>query len=105
MIKRIWHGWTTCANADAYEALLESEVFPGIAAMNIDGYRGVTLLRQNGEDEVSFVTIMTFQSLDSIVALAGDEPTRSYVPAAARALLSRWNDHAEHYEVREDIHC
>jgi len=30
MIGRIWHGWTTPANADAYEALLKSEIFVGI---------------------------------------------------------------------------
>ena len=29
MIKRIWHGWTTHANADRYEALLKEEIFPG----------------------------------------------------------------------------
>jgi hypothetical protein len=30
MISRIWYGWTTPANADAYEALLKSEIFVGI---------------------------------------------------------------------------
>jgi hypothetical protein len=28
MICRIWHGWTTPQNADGYEALLRSEIFP-----------------------------------------------------------------------------
>jgi hypothetical protein len=28
MICRIWHGWTTPQNADAYERLLRSEIFP-----------------------------------------------------------------------------
>jgi len=37
MIKRIWHGWTTRENAKAYEALLESEIFPRILAKNIAG--------------------------------------------------------------------
>lgn len=30
--KRIWHGWTTPENADAYQQLLHDEVFPGIEA-------------------------------------------------------------------------
>ena len=30
MISRLWHGWTTRENADAYETLLRSEVLPGI---------------------------------------------------------------------------
>ena len=32
MIYRIWHGWTTPQNADAYERLVEAEVFEMIAA-------------------------------------------------------------------------
>jgi hypothetical protein len=32
MICRLWHGWTTPANADAYEKLLREEVFVGIAS-------------------------------------------------------------------------
>lgn len=27
MIVRIWHGWTTPANADTYEAMLKEEIF------------------------------------------------------------------------------
>ncbi len=40
MIGRIWHGWTTHANADTYQALLEREVLPGIAGKT-SGYEGV----------------------------------------------------------------
>ena len=40
-IKRIWHGWTTPENATAYENLLRDEVFPGIEAKQIPGYRGI----------------------------------------------------------------
>jgi len=47
---------------------------------------------------------MTFESIDSVRALTGGDPTSSYVPAKARALLSRWDEHAEHYEVRKDLH-
>ena len=46
-IKRIWRGWTTKDNADAYEALLCDQVFPGIEARNIAGYRGIELLRRD----------------------------------------------------------
>jgi hypothetical protein len=46
MICRIWHGWTsTPANADAYEALLRSGIFQGIAEQNLRGYHGIELLR------------------------------------------------------------
>ena len=32
-IKRIWHGWTTPNNADAYEAIVQDEVFPAIEVL------------------------------------------------------------------------
>jgi len=39
MISRIWHGWTSPSNADAYESLLKSEIFVGIKDRHIVGYR------------------------------------------------------------------
>lgn len=46
MICRIWHGWTTSENAEAYERLLRSEIFHGITERGIAGYRGIELLRR-----------------------------------------------------------
>ncbi len=86
MIKRIWRGRTTPANADRYEHLLRGEIFEGIASKEIPGYRGIELLRHEGDDEVEFVTMMTFDSLDAVRAFAGDDFEMAYVPAAARAV-------------------
>jgi heme-degrading monooxygenase HmoA len=102
MIKRIWHGWTTHENAGTYERLLKEEIFPEIEAKGIPGYSGIELLRSDQEEEVEFVTIMSFKSWESIKALVGDDPTRSYVPDKARAVLSRCEEHSRHYEVREN---
>ncbi len=63
-IKRIWHGWTTPKNADLYQDLLHHEVFPGIESKEIEGYRSVELLRLDQKEEVEFVTIMTFDSIE-----------------------------------------
>jgi len=38
MIARIWRGWTKPENAKAYENMLRNEIFPLIAARNIEGY-------------------------------------------------------------------
>ena len=104
MIERIWHGWTTPDNADAYEALLRTEIFPGIAAKGVPGYRGIRLLRRalaNGE--VEFATIMSFDSLDAVRAFAGEDYEAAYVPARARLLLARFDQRAAHYQVRERL--
>jgi len=39
MIARIWRGWTTPENADAYEALLRTTVFSWIVGKKIAGLR------------------------------------------------------------------
>lgn len=101
MIERIWHGWTTAENADAYERLLKEEIFPGIAEKGVDGYRGIRLLRRPLQDEVEFVTIMRFDSLDAVREFQGEEYERAYVPPEARDVLSRYDDRSQHYEVRE----
>jgi hypothetical protein len=101
MIERLWHGWTTAADADTYERLLQTEIFPGIAAKRVPGYRGIRLLRRPlPGGEVEFVTLMTFDSLDAVRAFAGDEYETAYVPAKARALLVRFDLTSVHYEVR-----
>lgn len=101
MISRIWHGWTTPANADAYEALLRTEIFEGIEKRSISGFLGIDLLRRDHADEVEFVTIMWFASLDAVRAFSGSDYEVAVVPPAARRLLSRFDARSAHYEVRE----
>ena len=101
MIARIWHGYTTHANADSYEQLLKTEVFPGIEAKNVSGFKSIQLLRRSLQDEVEFITIMQFTSIDDIKAFSGDDYEKAYVPAKARAILSRFDGFAQHYEIEE----
>jgi heme-degrading monooxygenase HmoA len=102
MICRIWHGWTTPGNADAYESLLRSEVFVAIEGREIPGYKGIQLLRRGAGAEVAFVTLMWFDSLDTVREFSGDDYAVAVVPAAARALLSRFDQRSCHFEVVED---
>jgi heme-degrading monooxygenase HmoA len=97
MILRLWHGWTRRENADSYQRLLRSEILPGIH--RIAGYRGATLLRRDLDDEVEFVTLTLFDSLDAVRAFAGEDHEVAVVPPAARELLSRFDARSAHYEV------
>ena len=103
MIFRIWHGWTTPENSDIYENLLKNEIFPEIASKNVSGYRGIQLLRRQLSDEVEFITIMQFDSLEAVKQFAGDDYEKSYVPDKARKVLSRHDDRSQHYEMKESI--
>lgn len=95
----IWHGWTAYEDADAYERVVRGEVIPGIEAMRIPGFQQIDLVRREAADEVEFVTIMWFDSLDSVKAFMGEEYTVAHVPEHARAVLARFNSHSAHYEV------
>jgi len=101
MIKRIWNGFTTRENADAYERLLDSFVFPGIEAKKVPGYRSIELLRRDAGDEVQFTTVMAFDSIDNVVAFQGADYETAYVPEEARKLLKRWDPRSTHHELRQ----
>ena len=96
---RLWRGWTTPENADAYERVVHGEVIPGIEARQIPGFRHIDLIKRDLGGEIEFQTLMWFDSLDAIKAFLGEEYDVSHVPAAARAMLSRFDERAAHYEV------
>jgi heme-degrading monooxygenase HmoA len=98
-ICRLWRGWTMPGNADAYERIVRGEVIPGIEAMAIAGFQHIDLMKRELEGEVEFQTLMWFDSLDAIKAFVGDDSSVSHVPAAARAVLTRFDERASHYEV------
>jgi hypothetical protein len=78
MISRIWHGWTSLENADAYERL-----------------------RREQPTETEFITIMWFSSLEAVRVFAGSDYEAAVVPPAARALLTRFDARSAHYDVKE----
>ena len=90
-------------NADAYEALLKSEIFTGIRDRQIAGYRGIHLFRRNLGDEVEFVTVMWFDSIEAVRVFAGEDYEVAVVPSEARALLSRFDARSQHYEVKVEM--
>ncbi len=99
MISRLWRGWTSPGNAAPYQALLEGQILPRIAARGIPGYRGAHLLRRDLDGEVEFVTILWFDSLAAVQAFAGEDYETAVVPPAARALLARFDPRSAHYQT------
>ena len=103
MISRIWHGWTSPANADTYEALLKSEIFTGIQNRKIPGYRGIQLFRRTAGEEVEFVTVMWFDNLDAVRIFAGEDYEACVVPESARKVLAHFDARSQHYEVKAEM--
>ena len=96
---RLWRGWTTPENADAYERIVRGGVIPGIEARRIPGFLHIDLMKRDLDGEIEFQTLMWFDSLDAIKAFMGADYDLSHVPAAARAVLSRFDGRAAHFEV------
>jgi heme-degrading monooxygenase HmoA len=99
MICRLWRGWTTRANAAAYQSVVRGEVIPGIEKRRVPGFRHIDLVRRDLGDEVEFVTLMWFDDLDAVKRFTGEDYAVSHVPAAARAVLARFDERAAHYDV------
>jgi heme-degrading monooxygenase HmoA len=99
VICRLWRGWTTPDNADAYERVVRGQVIPGIEAMHIPGFRSIDLVRRERDHDVEFMTLMWFDSLDSVKAFMGEDYAVAHVPAEAQAVLADFDRRSAHYEV------
>lgn len=77
--------------------MLTPELLPGLSGKK--GFRGSYLLRRSLGDEVEFVTIILWESLDDIRALAGAHYEVAVIPEARKRVLSRWDETAAHYDV------
>ena len=98
MIARIWHGWTKPADAKAYEKLLRDEIFSSIATRNIKGYRGAELFDREAGDEVEFVTLLRFDSMDAVTEFAGPDASKPVIFPKAEALITRM-EQPRHYRI------
>ena len=97
MIARIWHGYTKPEHADAYEKTLKPELLPGLS--KVKGFKGSYLLKKVSEAEVEFVTIILWDSIDDIRAVAGPNYEIAIVPENRRQYLVRFDERSTHYEI------
>ena len=98
MIARIWHGCTKPEDAEIYEKLLRDEIFPAIAARKIQGYRGAELFIREDDNEIEFVTLLRFDSMDAVKEFAGPDASKPVIFPKAEALITRM-EQARHYRV------
>lgn len=104
-VARVWRGWTTTENADAYQAIAEGEVFPAIMARRIPGLLRAHVLRSDDivEGEVEFTTVIWFDSLDSVKGFMGENYREAHLPENARAVLTRFDAEAKHFHLTAEF--
>jgi len=100
VICRVWRGWTTPENAQAYDDYLQKELFPRLKReLQAHGFRGYQLLRMNRDEDTEFMTMLYFESIEKVRAFAGVNYETSVISAKAQSLLSRYGDRADHYQI------
>lgn len=94
MIARMWGGSTIRERADDYVKHLQQSVVPELR--QIDGFKGVYLLRLNSSDDVEFVVLTLWESMDAIRKFAGENPQVAVVDYAARGLFREYDAEVKH---------
>jgi heme-degrading monooxygenase HmoA len=104
-VARVWRGWTTVENADAYQAVAEQEVFPAIIERQIPGLISAQLMRSDEveDGEIEFTTIIWFDRLASVRGFMGENYRRAHLPESARAVLKRFEPEAKHFHMVRDF--
>ena len=99
MIARTWRGWTaSSADADAYEVHFRSAVLPALE--RLDGFMGAQLLRREAATETELIAMTFFESIQAVRGFAGEDYERAVVEPEAQRVLSRFDQHVMHYELR-----
>jgi len=97
MIARIWHGITPIEKADEYT---EHQNKTGIADyQSTEGNRGVYVLRRIEGEQVHFLVLSFWDSVESVKKFAGEDYEKArYYPDDVKYLLE-FPEKVKHYEV------
>ena len=101
MIVRTWRGRASAARSAAYPEHFRRRVVPELE--RIEGFLGASLLQQARADEVEFLVLTRWASMDAIRAFAGDTLETAVVEPDAVAALSSFDRSVQHYEVVEEL--
>jgi heme-degrading monooxygenase HmoA len=97
MVVRAWRGYGAVTEGEAYPRHLLRSVRPKLE--QLPGFRGLYLLRRRDLEEIEFLVLTLWESMDAVRAFAGDHPELAVVEPEARAALVRFDTIVNHYEV------
>ena len=100
---RTWKGWTSLENAPIYEAMLINEVFPEVKRKGVEGLEKVSISTMEKGNEIEFFLVLQFDSLDSVKLFAGENYEKAYIPDNAKRVLSKYDETAQHFTLKEEL--
>jgi heme-degrading monooxygenase HmoA len=97
MIARMWRGFALPEKADEYVKHLQISVLPEL--QQIDGFQGVSLMRRDLAEEVEFIVLTLWESMDAIRKFAGENAELAVVAPAAQTLFRKYDSMVKHFEI------
>lgn len=97
MVVRAWRGYAALTEAQAYPKHLLQSIRPKLE--QLAGFRGLYLLRRREPEEIEFLVLTFWESMEAVRAFAGEQPELAVVEPEARAALVRFDRTVQHYEV------
>lgn len=100
MIVRAWRARAPASNPVGYVDHFRRSVLP--ALRRVDGFVGFSLLKLVRPNEIEFLVLTRWKSMDPILAFAGDDVTKAVIDPEAAAMLTSFDATVEHYEVVDE---
>jgi len=100
MIIREWRG-RAGIDAEAYPSHFRNNVAPELK--RAPGFLGAHLSQRRLDDEIEFVVLTRWASMEAIRAFAGADVGKAVVEPGAVAALRSYEDRVQHYEVIAEV--
>ena len=101
MIVREWRGRADPGSAEEYPKHFRDKVVPELR--QVPGFISARLSGRRLDDEIEFLVLTVWRSMQSIQAFAGADVGRAVVEPGAVAALTTFDASVQHYELMEDI--
>ena len=101
MIIREWRALAEPAQSDAYPKHFQERVAPELR--HLPGFLGANLSQRLLGDQIEFVVLTRWQSMDAIRDFAGETVEEAKVEPGAAAVLTSFDDTVRHYEILEEL--
>jgi heme-degrading monooxygenase HmoA len=101
MIIREWRGRASRSRAEAYPKHFRDNVAPKLR--QVPGFLGAHLCQRKLDDEIEFLVITRWQSMEAIGAFAGADVEKAIVEPGAVAALVTYDAVVRHYEAIEEV--
>ncbi len=97
MIIRMWHGRVKHEDAEAYRLFLIERAIPDY--QSVAGNLDVKILERRAVDATHFITMTSWEDLETIKAFAGDDAEKAKYYPEDDGFLLEFEPSVVHYEV------